>query len=89
MVTVLPALAGAAEVESGELIARPILSSKIEVPTISLITRLGRQLPAAPAHLLSRLETQMRSWDQEAHNMLSSLRKAGESASGPAAAPIL
>lgn len=80
MVTVLPALAGAAEMESGELIARPILSSKIEVPTISLITRLGRQLPAAPAHLLLRLETQMRSWDQEAQRMLSSLKKADETA---------
>lgn len=74
MVTVLPLLAGSAEIEAGQLVARPIVSEAMEVAKISLISRLGRQLPAAPLQLLSRLETKIWAWDQEAAKIFAELK---------------
>lgn len=69
MVTVLPLLAGAAEISTGHLVARPLIAACIETPTIHLISRLGRQLPGAPLRLLSLLEARVKAWDQEARNL--------------------
>lgn len=76
MVTILPALAGAAEFATGELVGLPILSSTLEVPTTALVTRLGRQLPTAAGLLLSRSEARMRAWDKEAQRLLNKLKPA-------------
>jgi len=69
MVTILPLLAGAAEIGTGHLVARPLSAPGIEPATIHLISRLGRQLPGAPMRLLSLLEARVKAWDQEARNL--------------------
>ncbi len=56
-VTLLPVLAVAGEVASGELIAVPIDNPILECTRVNLLSRLGRQLAPAPTRLLSALET--------------------------------
>jgi DNA-binding transcriptional LysR family regulator len=62
MVTVLPKIAAVAELELGQLVARPLLAAELEHTTISLIHRVGRQLEGPPARLLSLLEAKLKSW---------------------------
>ena len=61
-ITLLPPLAVASEVNSGELravlVAHPLLSST----RASIITRLGRQLPVAAYAMLNRMESHIGDW---------------------------
>ncbi len=62
MLTILPRIAAASEIESGALVARPVTGADLEDTTISLIHRLGRQLDGAPARLLATFETRLKAW---------------------------
>jgi DNA-binding transcriptional LysR family regulator len=58
-VTLLPVLAVANEVASGQLIAIPVDNPILECTTVNLLSRLGRQLAPAPTRLLSVLEAHL------------------------------
>lgn len=62
MLTILPRIAAATEIENGALAARPVHGADLEDTTVSLIHRLGRQLDGAPARLLAALETKLKVW---------------------------
>lgn len=64
MVTVLPRIAAASELEDGTLVARPISEADLEHTTVSLIHRLGRQLDGAPAKLLAAFEARLKGWSE-------------------------
>jgi DNA-binding transcriptional LysR family regulator len=55
LLTVLPQLAVAGEIERGELVAVPIESAALQNTSVHLIGRLGRQLTPAPLRLMSAL----------------------------------
>jgi len=59
-VTLLPRITAAPELIAGTLKAIPIAASALETTSINLITRLGRQLPAAALKLLTMIEASLR-----------------------------
>jgi len=61
-VTLLPKITAGPELLAGDLKAIPIATPSLETTSINLITRLGRQLPAAPLKLLNVLEANFRKW---------------------------
>jgi DNA-binding transcriptional LysR family regulator len=66
MITVLPRLAAVGELSDGTLVARPLLEGELELASVSLIHRLGRQLDGAPSALLGQVETKLRTWTEAA-----------------------
>jgi DNA-binding transcriptional LysR family regulator len=64
MVTILPRIAAAAELEDGRLVARPIYEADLEHTSVSLIHRLGRQLDGAPARLMAAFEARLKGWSE-------------------------
>jgi DNA-binding transcriptional LysR family regulator len=58
-VTILPAIAAHSEILSGKLCAIPLNHAALMRTSVSVITRLGRELPIAAVRLLRKLETTM------------------------------
>lgn len=64
LLTVLPKLAVAGEIERGELVAIPIASTALQNTSVHLIGRLGRQLTPAPLRLMSALLAYLNRYEQ-------------------------
>lgn len=64
MLTVLPVISAFAELNQGSLVARPLVEVELEMTTISLIHRVGRQLDGGPSRLLAILEAQIKRWSR-------------------------
>ena len=60
--TLLPEIAAATELGRGELTAVPIDSAALQDTALTVICRLGRTLPSAPAAFLPVLEGGLRAW---------------------------
>ncbi|MBO9708044.1 MAG: LysR family transcriptional regulator [Caulobacter sp.] len=61
-VAILPEIAARSDVERGDLVAVRLNDVDPQAHGVSLVTRLGRQLPSAPILALSLLEQQIRRW---------------------------
>jgi DNA-binding transcriptional LysR family regulator len=61
VVTILPEFSARSELNDGRLVALP-LDESIDGVTLSLITRVGRQLEGAPRRLLVAVEANMARW---------------------------
>lgn len=55
LVTLMPLLAVMEEIERGELVARPLISTMLQDTSVHVICRLGRHLTPAPLRLLDKL----------------------------------
>lgn len=64
--TFLPESAAIIEISQRELISVPVACRALQDTTLSLICRLGRTLPSAPAAFLPMLEGSMRAWFKKA-----------------------
>ena len=60
--TLLPEIAAVTELSRGELMAVPIESAALQDTALTVICRLGRTLPSAPAAFLPVLEGGLRTW---------------------------
>lgn len=65
--TLLPEIAVVTELSKGELAAVPVENAALQDTALTLICRLGRTLPPAPASFLSVLEGGLRAWLRKAH----------------------
>lgn len=63
-VTILPQLSVWSELQDGTMISVPIAEDTMELTTVSLILRSGRQLEGAPVRLLNVIEAQLRQWKE-------------------------
>lgn len=63
LITVLPMLAVAEEIEHGDFVALPIASASLQDTSVHLIGRLGRQLTPAPLRLMSSLMRYLNRYD--------------------------
>lgn len=60
--TLLPEIAAVTELSGGELVAVPIENAALQDTALTVICRLGRTLPSAPAAFLPVLEGGLRTW---------------------------
>jgi DNA-binding transcriptional LysR family regulator len=60
--TLLPEIAAVTELSQGELVAVPIENATLQDTALTVICRLGRTLPSAPAAFLPMLEGGLRTW---------------------------
>ena len=60
--TLLPEISAIAELNCGELVSVPVANAGLQSTSISLICRLGRTLPTAPAAFLPLMEGALRAW---------------------------
>lgn len=63
-VTILPQLTVWSELHDGSMVSVPIADDAMEMTTVSLILRSGRQLEGAPVRLLNVVEAQLRQWKE-------------------------
>lgn len=61
-VTILPPISILTDLQEGSVVVTHLDEPELEGTTISLICRLGRQLPTAPLLFASALEAQLRHW---------------------------
>lgn len=60
--TLLPEIAAVTELSQGELVAVPIENAALQDTALTVVCRLGRTLPSAPASFLPVLEGGLRIW---------------------------
>lgn len=58
-VSLMPVLAAVNELASGALVAIPVINPILQGTVVNLLSRVGRQLPPAPARLLTALEAHL------------------------------
>lgn len=64
LITLMPLLAVMEEVERGELIAIPLISSVLQETSVHVICRLGRHLTPAPLRLLDKLVAYLNGYER-------------------------
>jgi hypothetical protein len=78
----MPMLAVMEEIERGELVARPLISSLLQETSVHVICRLGRHLTPAPLRLMEKLIAYLNGYERclERANATSATRTAAEAA---------
>jgi DNA-binding transcriptional LysR family regulator len=64
LITLMPMLAVMEEIERGELVARPLVSSVLQETSVHVICRLGRHLTPAPLRLMEKLVAYLNGYER-------------------------
>jgi DNA-binding transcriptional LysR family regulator len=64
VITLLPDFSTAGEVADGTLVSLRLADPLLSTTAISLVSRIGRQMPSAAGRLMTALETHLNSWNQ-------------------------